>query len=173
MKDKEKQFKDTKSLDNAYMSLAKHYDEHKEIAIRQVRDGDFVDLLNQEIKELKENQIEEMAKLLCFQNCKHCEDCYFIKLATILYKQGYRKIDKDSVVLSREEYQLWNILKKTWASNDKEISAEDMLETLKNTKELGSKETAEKILQIIKEEYGYIGNLEKIIAKQFGVEIGE
>ena len=62
-----------------------------------------------------------------------------------MFKKGYRKIDKDnSVVLSREEYQLWNVLKKTWASDDKEVSAEDMLETLKNTKGLGSKETAEK-----------------------------
>lgn len=61
MKDK---FKDTKGLDKAYMSLAKHYEERKENAIRQVKDGAFVDLLNQEIEELqKEKQIEEMTKV--------------------------------------------------------------------------------------------------------------
>lgn len=32
------------------------------------------------------------------------------------------------------------------------------------------KETAKEILQIIKDEYDYIGDLEKIIAKKYGVE---
>ena len=33
------------------------------------------------------------------------------------------------------------------------------------------KDTAKEILQIIKEEYGYIGNLERIIAERYGVDI--
>lgn len=94
----------------------------------------------------KEKQIEEIGNKLdryCIrakcraESCGKCRARWFIR-------NGYRKVGKDSVVLSKEDYQLWNILKKTWASNDKEISAENMLETLKNTKELGSKETAEK-----------------------------
>lgn len=62
MKDK---FKDTKGLDNAYMSLAKHYEEHKENAIRQVKDGAFVDLLNQEQFELQKAYGNAMQNELC------------------------------------------------------------------------------------------------------------
>ena len=32
-------------------------------------------------------------------------------------------------------------------------------------------DTAKEILQIIKEEYGYIGDLEKIIKERYGVEV--
>ena len=58
--------------------------------------------------------IEEMAKVnhekcsFCdtCDNCKYQwhEDCEKIKYATNIYNAGYRKLPKDSVVLSREEY---------------------------------------------------------------------
>lgn len=135
MKDK---FKDTKGLDNAYMSLAKHYDERKENAIRQVKDGAFIDLLNQEIEELqKAKAIEEMAnvikeqELLIFKECKEnyekskgksCKACKYDKykgneckinyLAEKLYEQGYRKIDKDSVIIPKSEHEKLTLLAK-------------------------------------------------------------
>ena len=113
MNNKEKQIEDTKSLNNAYMSLAKYYEERKENAIRQVKDGAFVDLLNQEIEELqKAKAIVDMqnvvCKKLCNQDCRECNyynknDCIQKGNVDALYNAGYRKIDKDSVVLSREE----------------------------------------------------------------------
>ena len=65
----------------------------------------------------KEKQIEEMAVLGCKRNpqaytADECEKCTFkhgscnaYSHAEALYNADYRKIDKDSVVLSREEYE--------------------------------------------------------------------
>ena len=65
----------------------------------------------------REKQIEEMAKILCdrcmeINKGKACpyydkRSCFENrkKEATYYYEQGYRKIDKDSVVLSREGYE--------------------------------------------------------------------
>lgn len=65
----------------------------------------------------KEKQIEEMAKVIkcaneinCIRTCDTCNyydddsKCISFGQAIALYEQGYRKIPKDSVVLSREEY---------------------------------------------------------------------
>ena len=151
----------------------------------------------------KEKQIEEMALQFAKKYCKACgcescdwayefgtkeESCedylHYKQMAEHFYNLGYRKLPKDSVVLSREEYELWNILKKTWASDNKEVSAKDILETLKNTKELRSKETAAKIYLQAKaivdatkyivqgREYLHIDALKEII-KSCGVEIKE
>ena len=111
-------FKDTKGLDKAYMSLAKHYDEHKENAIRQAKDGTFVDLPNKETEELKKaNAIAEMAVIGCVRNpqahtAEECAKCDFkhgmcnaYGHAKALYNADYRKIGKDSIVISREEYE--------------------------------------------------------------------
>ena len=64
----------------------------------------------------KEQQIEEMAKHGCYDGCanglrKFCDEydgkpCKnMVRIASGLYEQGYQKIDKDSVVLSREEQE--------------------------------------------------------------------
>ena len=125
-------------------------------------------------KELQENQIEEMAKEIfntCawrFSNPNDYKEV-FNDIAEDLTKLNYQKLSKDSVVLSKEDYQLWNVLKKTWASDDKEVSAEDMLEMLKSTKELGSKETAGKIyLQLQEHGTTYV---KKWIQKAHGIDL--
>ena len=101
MKDK---FKDTKGIDKAYMSLANHYTERKEKAIRQVKDGAFVDLLNQEMEELQRaKQIEEMAKEL--EKDINTPMYSYHYLASKLQPKGWVKLLENSVVISREEYE--------------------------------------------------------------------
>ena len=56
----------------------------------------------------KEKQIEEMAKACCDWtiNCKKCtvfSHCLRVYHAEKIFNAGYRKIDKDSVVLTKEE----------------------------------------------------------------------
>ena len=59
----------------------------------------------------KEKQIEEMIHdlkiaMCSYESCEECPTswCYAEECATMAICKGYRKIDKDSVVLSREEY---------------------------------------------------------------------
>ena len=66
----------------------------------------------------KQEQIEEMAVIGCVRNpqahtaeeCAKCDfkqgQCNAYRHAEKLYNAGYRKVDKDSVVLSREEYEM-------------------------------------------------------------------
>lgn len=144
----------------------------------------------------KEKQLEEMAKVLstvkrckalALSECikKKCEyphyegvTCIAEHQAEKFYEQGYRKIPEGSVVLTNDEYSDYLILKDKYAhakERNERLQADNerLYKNLGKFKESVQKETAEKILQIIKEEYGYIGNLEKIITKQFGVEIKE
>lgn len=152
----------------------------------------------------KQEQIEEMANDIEYaidnecklNNGKSCEDCVFdnkgdwycqsLMTATHLYAEGYRKIDKDSVVLSREEYE----------KVDKEIINKSTYDTIWKAgynayeKTIGEcvaearKETAEKYHKAMRKvihERDYIGGYAEIglqeendeIAKQFGVEIKE
>lgn len=62
----------------------------------------------------KEKQIEEMAKDLCpivhpnqcEKQCFNVGNCQELKEASEkIYNLGYQKLPKDSVVLSREEYE--------------------------------------------------------------------
>ena len=109
MKDK---FKDTKGLDKAYMSLANHYEERKEKAIRQVKDGAFVDLLNQEMQELQNSMKdkEKQIKSDC-EKCIHDKVCYDCLMTDKCWgkdndcKHYQPKLPEDSVVLSSEEYR--------------------------------------------------------------------
>ena len=129
-------------------------------------------------------QIEEMAKDLCFScgvrtiSCTKSEPCKEARLdAKNIYNLGYRKIDKDRVVLSREEYE------------------SDLTGQYDTGYEFGSKETAEKILNKLLNCHGHISKehegeysykLDKEakytfiskafilkIIKEFGVEIKE
>jgi hypothetical protein len=152
-------------------------DKEKQIVIKR---GGLADLLNQEIEELQRaKQIEEMAK-----DIRSWDDCYDengdinldYTLQEYLYILGYRKLPEDSVVLSREEYEVLKIKEKEkhWLQTCMSI--------WKNAKIEGSKETAEKIFNKILDfihyetfRKGY--ELKKVeskvqeLAKQFGVEI--
>ncbi|MBR2070419.1 MAG: hypothetical protein IJ981_03230 [Clostridia bacterium] len=75
---------------------------------------------------MKEKQIEEMAKIMCGNDCEECaketsflrgislekakaEKCLLKNCAKTLYEQGYRKIPDGAVVLTKEEYkQIYN-----------------------------------------------------------------
>lgn len=55
----------------------------------------------------KQKQIEEMADILCESKAHNCngEDCKCIKQATDLYNANCRIIPKDSMVITKAEYQ--------------------------------------------------------------------
>ena len=57
--------------------------------------------------EKQQKQIEEIAEILCQSKEHNCngEDCKCLKQATDLFDKGARILPKDSVVLSREEWE--------------------------------------------------------------------
>lgn len=87
----------------------------------------FVDLLNQEMKELqdsmKQKQVDEMAVIIS-RDCGYCGkckhhadrekgiDCTEFFAATALYNAGYRKIPEGAVVLTKAEYNSLRLLAK-------------------------------------------------------------
>ena len=132
------------------------------------------------------NQIEEMAVIGCARTpqahtTEECTKCGFkngrcnaYRHAEALYNAGYRKIPKDSVVLSREEQE--RILTAT----------EKRIKELKRQILQARKETAEKILnELLDFVNGWFEGVEnndfcvelnrisKDLAKQYGVEIKE
>ena len=131
-------------------------------------------------------QIEDMAVIGCVRNpqahtaeeCAKCDfkngQCNAYRHAEALYNAGYRKIPKDSVVLSREEQE--RILTAT----------EKRIKELKRQILQARKETAEKILnELLDFVNGWFEGVEnndfcvelnrisKDLAKQYGVEIKE
>lgn len=185
MKDKEmiEICENCKIKDNCSHRILTHMEKCK------VNDCDYF----QNISTDKEKQIEEIAKVLSTVNrcealalseCikKKCEyphyegvTCIAEHQAETLYEQGYRKLPKDSVVLSKEEYEL--------LTND--LDKHDYGE-FESGYSQGSKETAEKsindIFKICKQRFtdtkGYTcwGDIEIEIqqyAEQVGVEIKE
>ena len=116
-------------------------------------------------------EIKKLARDLAFANTYF--DCSEESLAEYLIDLGYQKLPKDSVVLSREEYE------------------SDLTVHYEVGYEFGSKETAEKIIQMINDDrWGYWdscdcgkdetywrdGNIQGTlneIAKEFGIEIKE
>ena len=124
----------------------------------------------------KEKQIEEMAKIMCGNDCEECakesaefykqtleearnNKCLLKNCAKTLYEQGYRKLPEDSVVLSREEYI--------------DLSRNYVGEQVAQAR----KETAEKIYTKIKDSFLMNSNnryaLKLWIEEQFGLEIKE
>lgn len=73
-------------------------------------------------------------------------------------------IPKDTVLVSLDQYHKWQ-------SEMCEMKSEIVRLNQTITPAKIRKETAKEILQIIKREYDYIGDLERIIAKQYGVEV--
>ncbi len=149
----------------------------------------------------KERQVEEMAKDLCVychemteeKECPYNEHeeskqkCWESQLAQAktLIEQGYRKLPKDSIVLSREEYER---LKQV--ENEKDRLYEIKLDLENQLIEKGwtdyegadeiekrvSKETAEKIICLIKSfsyDKEFVKIITRIISKRLGVEIKE
>ena len=95
-------------------------DKQKAVRKEAGQEGAFVDLLNQEMRELqdsmKQKQIEEMARDFGEQkgygcraatlSCKECilqGDCMPYSYAEGAYNAGYRKIPEGAVVLTKEE----------------------------------------------------------------------
>ena len=124
----------------------------------------------------KDKMIKEMAKLCCwFENGKCtanpgiddvCDmSCEYGQACEKLASEGYRKIPEGSVVLSKEEFD------EDYVTKQDRDYWKNKTEILGNKLKQVRKETAKEILQIIKEEYDYIGDLERIIAKQYGVEV--
>ena len=128
----------------------------------------------------KQEQIEEMGKVMPEKIKDPLDNSRYIifgkslrrEIARIYYNAGYRKLPKDSVVLSREEYDLLINIKKFFETADSEISAGNLLVYLKEFKEEERKETAENILREVGKtcgDYQWFKNL----CKQFEVEIKE
>lgn len=69
---------------------------------------------------------------------------------------------KDSVVLSREEYNDLILAKKTFASDGEEVSSDTLLSTFKGIKEQARKETAEKILNEVLQEIFYYFDVQSV-----------
>ena len=124
----------------------------------------------------KQEQIEEMAKFMHYKahgkdkDCDNekCEKCWCSckNDAELLYNAGYRKIDDNCIVLSREEYK--RITKEL-------VTEQRATEIAKEYFEKMRKETAEKFLQLAYDrclEKSFIKKVEEL-AKQFGLEIKE
>ena len=108
----------------------------------------------------KQKQIEEMAKVIEEAMAKarrtlggHNNIAKFY--ATMLVNVGYRKIPANAVVLTRDEYNLLNIAKKTWASDGEEVQASTLIDTLKRVRKAERKETAEKFAERVKMAFYY------------------
>ena len=146
----------------------------------------------------KQQQIEEMAVIGCVrtpqahtaEECGKCDfkngQCNAYRHAEALYNAGYRKLPEESVVLSREEYEVLKIKEKEkhWL--------ETCMSVWENAKIASSKKTAEKdfnaIIRALEERkervkafYGLNESVGvdiairtvKELAKQYGVEIKE
>ena len=94
-----------------------------EKAIRSSKDnsGALVGLLNQEIEELqrvKEKQIEEMYnEFLAYKFITPIDKFSYRGAFEHLEKQGYRKINENEVVISKEEYEELLKLQKTYVED--------------------------------------------------------
>lgn len=139
--------------------------------------GECVLRTPQNVMEERKKKIEEMAKIMLVSmqvpdninsavKAEEVNKAYYLVVlnyATHLYNAGCRKLPKDSVVLSRKEYEKLNM---------KYISA---LEQLENK----GKETAEKfakgLIKIIKEKDTYLDwdDVLEFAKEQFGIEIKE
>ena len=142
------------------------------------------------MKNNKQEQIEEMVSIMTASNNTFVDVPMEImpKVAEALYNAGYRKVIKDSVVLSREEYETLankykNLEIKYSNLCDNYRLCKDANETLKQNVIITRKETAEKIYKMLisKLDSNQFLSGKRIImevdvenlAKQFDVEIKE
>lgn len=147
----------------------------------------------------KQQQIEEMVKeigntwLVDLEGdtkdvCEVLDEVDINNIARELYDKNYRKLPKDSVVLSREEYErlvktaqgkIGNMKStdflKACISSGVMVEAVSTEEQVKQAYEKGCKETVEKFLQLAYDrclDNSFIKKVEEL-AKQLGVEIKE
>ena len=123
----------------------------EEKAVRQsyTKEGAFVDLLNQEMRELqdsmKQKQIEEMAKDLKEEKLYALiNKTSYMRSAENLINAGYLKIPENAVWLTREEY-----------AKHKGFSREEVDEISKTAIKNSRKEMAEKFARRLKEMLHY------------------
>ncbi len=127
--------------------------------------------------------IEEMARdlgeLACLNKCTACKhyynkyevSCVDMNFAEKLFEQGYRKTPENAVVLTREEYY----------EREKKIHEQAQIESVEIYKDMlkverakARKETAEKIIDLIKTfcpDKKFVEAITRIIAERLGVEI--
>lgn len=119
--------------------------------------------------------------------CEVLDEVDIKGIARELYEKGYRKLPKDSVVLSREEYEMLanqykNLEIKYSNLCDNYRLCKDANETLKQNVIITRKETVKEILQEIRGYYPidkehcndselFILNLCEDIASRYGVEV--
>lgn len=121
----------------------------------------------QQVEELakERNEIRNIMKIL--DRCSSINPMYQAEVASIIYWNDYRKIDKDSVVLSKERYDYLTV----WFDKFTEI--------MEDVEKLASKETAQKIFIVLLKEFDKrksCGNADVVVyelARQFGIEIKE
>lgn len=119
------------------------------------------------MNEVEKKEIEEMARTNCgrtYKNCYDCvedskkilscvklKDCEAYSFAKALHSAGYRKLPADSVVLSREEYELLKAENDKYVKNCIDyIAAINKLENkVWEVEQQACKETAEKILNYL------------------------
>ena len=92
-------------------------------------------------------QIEEMARKICWFKCPICvKTCDYFETAETLYNAGYRKVNDDEVVISKEEYENLQIAKDfDYGYHEGEANMTAYYENIKLPET--RKETARKILQ--------------------------
>ena len=117
----------------------------------------------------KQEHIKEMVSIMAASNNPFIDVPIEImpKVAEALYNAGYRKLSKDSVVLSREEYE--RITKELVTEQRATEIAKEYFENIRN-------ETAEKIITFLDDncdcDSAYLVEQAKAyVAKQFGLEV--
>lgn len=89
---------------------------------------------------MKDKEFVKLVKLI-----ENTHPFYVETIALRVYEKYQQKLPKDSVVLSKEEYALYDVVKKDYP-NDMTCLVEKLTEISHNSYKKGIKETAEKIL---------------------------
>ena len=135
----------------------------------------------------EQEQIEEIRELMkLLDKCVSLNPVCKAEVANVVYSNNYRKINEDSVVLSREKYEMLvnqykNLEIKYSNLCDNYRLCKDANETLKQNIIITRNETAEKILRdLYSEATSNVSETVELttfqieqLAKQFGVEIKE
>lgn len=144
----------------------------------------------------KQQIIEEMVDAMVI-SCGECYSCPFsgktnnrvsctdYLTAEALYYAGYRKVDENAVVLTREEFDRLNscikseeevraIMQQQMLPMVRELTDKEVGKKLATVTALVHKETAKEVLENIKTlvEWGWeMSRIEKWICKNYGVEV--
>ena len=127
----------------------------------------------------KQKQIEEMAGCkACYDNLGRCpvkkrEYCSDYKNATNQYNKGYRKIPENAAVLTREEYELFDAVKKGFPSDTSQL-AEKYSEIGQTARNRTAEKFAEKTNQAINAYRKKVGEDEYVVdARRLIFEVNE